>query len=795
MLTSCVLKLEVFLALLPQPNILSLPVNADMSGTTQPGSTFVTLNQQNGELLKNSLPTTLWLKYCPRPPQLNILWSSGGLSDGTWLMDGLLIANPEDKESFQYGLLEAEQFSVAITKKQMNLPNASLPQDSMRHDVGNPLSPNSILPIPPCTTLSSHSAAMLMEKHFQAGCSLSPNLQLNNCLEATSQETDTTTNVGKPGEPPQPVNRWHSVLLYWPNAPSEWSQVSASLHGQLSMSLKGGVSPNEIPMLLPCLNVIVQPLLKKVMDGNVSLILNHMEWEPSTTLLSKTMSPTWQTEQLFTTVSRGPQPDPAKELPTPGTSGLTHVGLSAKYGPHTCFSKTCPACLLPKEFLAYVAGLIDGEGSITLQRSKHNGGEHYAAEVRIGMSQKALPMLRMLQESVGGTLTHFRKATKKWDSAWTWRIGGVAAASLLWHIFPFLCVKGSQAMLVIRGHELLRETPRHRNGTTQWTSTLLEAFQRLKMRMLELNRKGPPILPPGAFAMLVDGEWCTGQLQLDGTLERFSGTWPKSGICRHGVCWERTTLGPIIAANASGYWLPTPQAHQGGYNQGGGNGREGQPMRPSLSMMASRDMWPTPNVPTGGRTLWHAEQEGNCFYHNGKKVQLGLEQAVRMWPTPQAHDSTPGNAERVGRFGTTHGGRNLNDEVAMWPTPTVQGGTGYMSGANRDTWRPTLEGAVQMAPEGPPPLITAEDYRGKGRKAAWATPLSRDAPSIAGNVPPPGHQGGENLGQQVGGTLNPQWVEWLMGWPIHWCTPGPLNPQMFHEWQQAFRSVLANYGH
>jgi hypothetical protein len=38
------------------------------------------------------------------------------------------------------------------------------------------------------------------------------------------------------------------------------------------------------------------------------------------------------------------------------------------------------------------------------------------------------------------------------------------------------------------------------------------------------------------------------------------------------------------------------------------------------------------------------------------------------WPTPQAHDSAKGNANRVGRFGSKHGGRNLNDWVAMWPT-------------------------------------------------------------------------------------------------------------------------------
>ena len=59
-----------------------------------------------------------------------------------------------------------------------------------------------------------------------------------------------------------------------------------------------------------------------------------------------------------------------------------------------------------------------------------------------------------------------------------------------------------------------------------------------------------------------------------------------------------------------------------------------------------------------------------------------------------------------------------------------------------------------MAPEGPPPKITAKEFRGKGRKAA----MKRSENS----------QGGEPLPIAVGGTLNPRWVEWLMGFPDGW---------------------------
>jgi hypothetical protein len=42
------------------------------------------------------------------------------------------------------------------------------------------------------------------------------------------------------------------------------------------------------------------------------------------------------------------------------------------------------------------------------------------------------------------------------------------------------------------------------------------------------------------------------------------------------------------------------------------------------------------------------------------------------------------------------------------------------------------------------------------------------------------------LGHQLGagGLLNPEWVEWLMGWPIGWTDLRPLEMDKFREWQQ-----------
>jgi len=44
----------------------------------------------------------------------------------------------------------------------------------------------------------------------------------------------------------------------------------------------------------------------------------------------------------------------------------------------------------------------------------------------------------------------------------------------------------------------------------------------------------------------------------------------------------------------------------------------------------------------------------------------------KLLPTLQSHDNLKGDPKRVGRFGTKHGGRNLNDEIAAGLTSSVE---------------------------------------------------------------------------------------------------------------------------
>ena len=83
--------------------------------------------------------------------------------------------------------------------------------------------------------------------------------------------------------------------------------------------------------------------------------------------------------------------------------------------------------------------------------------------------------------------------------------------------------------------------------------------------------------------------------------------------------------------------------------------------------------WPTPAARD-----W---RDGRASPETMDRNARPLNEVAVKWATPQAHDAIPGNAARVGRYGTKHGGRNLNDDAAAFspsgpPAPTPGSGKG-----------------------------------------------------------------------------------------------------------------------
>ena len=135
-------------------------------------------------------------------------------------------------------------------------------------------------------------------------------------------------------------------------------------------------------------------------------------------------------------------------------------------------------------------------------------------------------------------------------------------------------------------------------------------------------------------------------------------------------------------------------------------------------------LWRTPQAQDGMRGVYKTKEAIDAHLNRGHQLGLANQVAHRhLWPTP----TVCGNYNRKGLSKTS--GDGLATAVQRWPTPTAH-----------------------MAKE-------------------------TNAPSEALRNEP-------LLTSLVGGSLNPMWVEWLMGWPLGWTDLKPLGMDKFQQWQQ-----------
>ncbi|KKM98044.1 hypothetical protein LCGC14_1162040, partial [marine sediment metagenome] len=140
--------------------------------------------------------------------------------------------------------------------------------------------------------------------------------------------------------------------------------------------------------------------------------------------------------------------------------------------------------------------------------------------------------------------------------------------------------------------------------------------------------------------------------------------------------------------------------------------------------------------------------------HRIKEIEPGL------WPTPTA------DAANERRTPYAQGGKSLSYAAKLWPTPRARDHKG--------------KGFPDQLPNA---VAKAE------RQRTWPTPTARDH---TGHQRSNTKQGGNALREEVGGSLNPPWVEWLMGWPIGWTALKPLAMAKFQQWLQQHGGCSVN---
>lgn len=214
--------------------------------------------------------------------------------------------------------------------------------------------------------------------------------------------------------------------------------------------------------------------------------------------------------------------------------------------------------------------------------------------------------------------------------------------------------------------------------------------------------------------------WKTAQCSLLGDSEEFSETWPRWGSMRNGESFLRQIPALPICENASGFWQ-TPVADDAVERTKGKWNSRGEP-----KLSAEVKLWPTPTV---------------CGNYNRKGASRssgdGLATAVKMWPTPTASLADKGGrvTPRKGREGGT-----LIEAVSsrMWPTPCASASKGSS-----------------------PAALTRKSGKDRSNDRIDHAVMATD-----------------------GGQLNPEWVEWLMGWPIGHTAYEPLETGKYQEWLQ-----------
>lgn len=132
--------------------------------------------------------------------------------------------------------------------------------------------------------------------------------------------------------------------------------------------------------------------------------------------------------------------------------------------PHTRVQSTCdnPRCCnpshllvkmptenVPDAFLAWAAGLIDGEGCIMIAKSNRTHLMNYCVRLVVNMIHR--PAIQRLQSEFGvGRVIKTKPDKNRRRQIWQWLCGGKDTAIVLRKVLPFLFIKHAEAELALK---------------------------------------------------------------------------------------------------------------------------------------------------------------------------------------------------------------------------------------------------------------------------------------------------------------------------------------------------------
>ena len=148
---------------------------------------------------------------------------------------------------------------------------------------------------------------------------------------------------------------------------------------------------------------------------------------------------------------------------------------------------------MTNEWLAWAAGIVDGEGCIALVKGRHRRCKEYYA-LRVAVTNTDPRMLLQLRHTLGGAITkHGVIKVAGHKRVWRWSATGRIAAEMLQKMLPWLVTKRDQAELAISFRQCLRRRGKPDESLLIQQRAIYTGLSQMKRTTMPLEHVGQNI--------------------------------------------------------------------------------------------------------------------------------------------------------------------------------------------------------------------------------------------------------------------------------------------------------------